>query len=204
MAEQDKKVSDLTTVTDVSASGLAMTVIPDPNDPTKYLSRKITNGDLAESFLNDFEFPLLLNTTSKKIIGAINELQSSTGGATVLTGTTAPTSDQGEDGSLYVQYTEGTGGAPDVVNALFVKLDGEWVSIDVGGGGTTPTVLTDTLTAGSTSLAFSNAAITTNSKFEILTSDLTVRPTAANVSTGTITLTFESQASDLTVQLEVT
>jgi len=74
MAEQDKKISELTSVSSISASDLALATISDPDNVGEYLSRKITEGNKATSYLNTFEFPLLLNTTDKSIIGAINEL----------------------------------------------------------------------------------------------------------------------------------
>ena len=58
-------------------------------------------------------------------------------GSSVFYGTSAPTSQLGVDGNLYVKYTEGTGGASDTVDALYVKLDGSWCQISTGGGGGT-------------------------------------------------------------------
>ena len=75
MAEQDMKISDLTTVSEVAASDLALATINDPNNEGSYLSRKITFGNLATSILNVLSFPLLITkTTAKTIIGALNEI----------------------------------------------------------------------------------------------------------------------------------
>ena len=71
-----------------------------------------------------------LQTTTKNLVGAINELKSD--GAIILYGTSAPTSQQGSNGNLYVKYTSGT---PDTVTNLYVKLDGSWCEIETGGGG---------------------------------------------------------------------
>ena len=203
MAELDKKLSEHTTAQgSLTGSELEYVAIPDELSDTGYSSRKITSANKAIAYLSTFLFPVLLDTDSKSIIGAINELAAASGGATVLTGTVAPTSAQGSNGSLYVQYTEGTGGASDVVDALYVKLDDEWCEISLGGG-TSGTTLTDTLEAGETSITFTSAAITANSKIEVLTSDITVRPTGATVTTGSLTLTFTAQASDITVSVEV-
>ena len=93
---------------------------------------------LLGTFLNKIlQYSSDLHTNSKTIIGAINEINDGGGGgsAVILYGTSAPTSQQGSDGNLYVQYTEGTGGASDVVDALYVKLDSEWCQISTGGGG---------------------------------------------------------------------
>lgn len=74
-----------------------------------------------------------LTTTAKTLVGAINELKAL--GSPILLGTSAPTAQQGANGNLYVQYTEGTGGADDEVDAIFVKIDGAWCEISTGGGG---------------------------------------------------------------------
>ena len=65
-------------------------------------------------------------------------------------------------------------------------------------------VLTDTLTAGSTTLTFSNQAITTSSTVDIYTDTFGVNPTNVVVATGSVTLTFSSQASNLGVKVRIT
>lgn len=202
MAEIDKKLSEFTTAEgNLTANDLELVAVADQQSATGYSSRKITAINKAQDYLNTFLFPLLLNTTNKSIIGAINELAAGGGGGTasILTGTTAPTSAQGSDGNLYVQYTAGTGGASDVVDAFFVKLDGEWIEISTGGGtGGTGKKLTGTLTAGTTSVTFSDSAITTTSLIDVYTST-GISPTAYTVSAGSLTLTFASQGSDVAV-----
>lgn len=74
MAELDKKISALTSVNTISAGDLALATVEDSETPGTYNSRKITEGNKAQCYLNVFEFPLLLNTTAKSIVGAINEL----------------------------------------------------------------------------------------------------------------------------------
>lgn len=65
------------------------------------------------------------------------------------------------------------------------------------------TVVTGTLTAGSTSLTLQNAAITTDSTFDFYTDTFGVNPTAVSVSTGQIVLTFEAQAAAVGVKVVV-
>lgn len=67
----------------------------------------------------------------------------------------------------------------------------------------TPTILTATLTAGQTSLTFTDASILTTSVIDIYTSIYGVAPTAATSDTGTITFTFDAQASDMLVEVDV-
>lgn len=205
MAELDQKLSEMTTAASLSANDLEYVAIGDAQSETGFSSRKATMVSKALAYLQTIEFPLLLNTTSKNIIGAINELEAGGGGggtASILTGTTIPTASQGENGNLYVQYVAGTGGASDEVVAMFVKLDNEWCEIETGGGAS-ETILTDTLEAGETSITFTDASITTGSNIRILTSVFGVAPTAASASTGSLTLTFASQASDLDVKVVI-
>lgn len=55
--------------------------------------------------------------------------------STVLSGTSAPSSSLGEDNNLYVQYT--VENESYTVDMTYVKLNGEWVELSAGGGGTT-------------------------------------------------------------------
>ena len=66
-------------------------------------------------------------------------------------------------------------------------------------------VLTATLIAGSTTLVFSNNAITTNSTLDnVWASVFGVNPTNAVFATGSLTLTFTAQASDISVKVRIT
>ena len=65
------------------------------------------------------------------------------------------------------------------------------------------TDLTSTLTAGNTSVTISDAAIFTTSTIDIYTDVFGIQPTNAVVATGSITLTFLAQASDITVKVRV-
>ena len=125
----------------------------DINDETPFVSKdnqnvkqtmKVKVSALATKLNNNIEYGSL-NTTDKKIIGAINELEAR------------------------ASYTEVTG----------------------------------TLTAGSTSITLSDASITTSSTFDIYVSTFGIQPTNAVVATGSITLTFLAQASDISVKVRV-
>ena len=63
--------------------------------------------------------------------------------------------------------------------------------------------LTGTLTAGSTILILSDVAITSGSSFDFYTDVYGVNPSDVTVGTGTITLTFPAQASDISVKVRV-
>lgn len=63
--------------------------------------------------------------------------------------------------------------------------------------------ISGTLTAGSTSITLSDAAITTTSTFDFFTSVFGVNPTGASVANGSITLSFEARSSDLGVKVRI-
>ena len=63
---------------------------------------------------------------------------------------------------------------------------------------------TGTLTAGSTVLTIQNGAISTASTIDVYTDTFGVSPTNIGVSSGQVTLTFDSQASDLGVKIRIT
>ena len=66
-------------------------------------------------------------------------------------------------------------------------------------------VLTDTLEAGETTLTFTNNAITTNSTLDnVWASVFGVNPTDAVFATGSLTLTFDAQTSDIDVKVRIT
>lgn len=64
-------------------------------------------------------------------------------------------------------------------------------------------ILSDTLTIGSTTLTFTNAAIGNNSLIGIYTDTYGVNPTAVTQSGTSVTLTFDPQAAAVVVKLEV-
>ena len=113
----------------------------DPDTATGYGSKGTDFDDMSKFFLKGIQFSSDLQTTSKTIIGAINE-----------------------------------------VNGTHV---------------------TGTLTAGSTSLTLSDASILTTSTIDIYVSTFGIQPTNAVVATGSITLTFLAQASDIVVKVRV-
>ena len=63
--------------------------------------------------------------------------------------------------------------------------------------------LSDTLTAGSTTLTFTNSIITTNSVIDYYTDTFGVEPTNIVVAAGSITLTFDAQQSDVGVKVRI-
>ena len=66
-----------------------------------------------------------------------------------------------------------------------------------------PIILTGTLTAGQTSLVITSEDITTSSIIDIYTDVFGVDPTNVTVANGSITITFDAQASDLSVKVVI-
>lgn len=65
------------------------------------------------------------------------------------------------------------------------------------------TVLTSTLTSGSTSLTFSNAAITTTSMYDVYADKYGLTPTNISITTGQAVLTFEAQSANVSIKLVI-
>lgn len=63
--------------------------------------------------------------------------------------------------------------------------------------------VTGTLTAGSTTITFSDVSISSNSTIDVYTDVFGVNPTDITVATGSVTLTFASQADDLGVKVRI-
>lgn len=72
-----------------------------------------------------------------------------------------------------------------------------------GGGGSGFTIVTGTLTAGSTSLVLQDASITTSSLILYGSEVMGVYPTNMVASTGSLTLTFEAQQASIGIAVIV-
>ena len=72
-----------------------------------------------------------------------------------------------------------------------------------GGGSASWKDITGTLTAGETSISFTDSSILESSTFDFYTSKFGVNPTDVSVLNGSITLTFDEQSTDLGVKVRV-
>ena len=80
-----------------------------------------------------------------------------------------------------------------------IEIDGTVYSVS----GDSATVLTSTLSSGSTSLTFSNAAITTTAMYDVYADKYGLTPTNITITTGQAVLTFEAQSADVSVKLVI-
>lgn len=181
MAEGDIALSGLDAV-QVLGSSLIYVAIINPDNPNEYLSGKITAEELSNLVANSIQYAAL-NTTAKTILGAINELQAGGGGG-------------GSSVSWNQIVQSGTKIAEVTINGTTIN-----VYAPTSGGGYTE--VTGTLTSGQTTVTLSDASITTTSTIDVYTDVFGVNPTAISVTTGSVVLTFEAQASNVGVKVRV-
>ena len=120
---------------------------------------------------------------------------------------TLPTASSENEGYVYIVITDGTyAGTSAKAGDIFVSDGSSWVIVPSGddAGGV---MMSATLTAGQTSLTFTNDAITADSALSYWTSikegAFGISPTDAMATTGQLVLTFPAQATDMIVKVEV-
>lgn len=142
MANDDRRISDLTTVGTINNDDLMEISTVNQSSDTGYSSVKATIAAIATKILGGIQYAADLVTSSKTIFGAINELAG--------------------------------------------------------------IVLSGTLTAGQTSITFTDASITDSSTLaNVWINVFGVYPTNIVIAAGSITLTFESQSSDIGVKVRI-
>lgn len=122
----NKEIHELITAEELTASDV---IAEQRENSGTWLSRKLTFNALGLFLLNQLDYATELHTTSKKIIGAINELKDGVSAVTI--GTTAPSDSLGDNRNLYIQYD----GTDYSVVAMYVKIEDSWRPIELGGGG---------------------------------------------------------------------
>lgn len=140
MAELDRSLSQMDATTTIPIGSLFFVSVEDQQSTSGYASKKITSENVGNQLLTAYNFNSL-NTTSKNVIGAVNELKG--------------------------------------------------------------TELTSVLSAGSTTVTISNAAILTTSTIDIYVDKYGISPEDVTVTTGQIVLTFAEQASDLNIKVVI-
>lgn len=74
MAESDRKISQLDSAVSLPVGSLIVASLEDDQSESGYSSFKVPSDLMASEFISNYSWPLLLNTTSKSVTGAINEL----------------------------------------------------------------------------------------------------------------------------------
>lgn len=80
MPEGIKQLSALERATSITPEALIYSEVEDISSETGFYTRALPFGLLAEGVANEVEFASALNTNSKTLIGAINELKEGGGG----------------------------------------------------------------------------------------------------------------------------
>ena len=200
------KISELTLAAQVNESDAFATT--QSSGGNVFASVRTTLRMLADKIITGMNFTSDLQTTNKTISGAINEKIQSSSIAPVEVSPAESNHSVGEhiiyNGERYkvIQAIVITDAL--VVDTNIVKETVE-ESFEAGGGGSGAswTDVTGTLTAGQTSITLSSASTTTSSTIEPFTDVYGIRPTAISVSTGSVTLTFSAQQSNMSVKVRV-
>lgn len=113
---------------------------------------------------------------------------------------TLPAASSSNRGFTYIVITDGTYASQSAkAGDMFISDGSSWVlvpSADESGA----LVISQTLTAGSTSITFNHASITATSFISVASEEWY---TASTQTTGSVTLTFPAQSTDMLVQIMV-
>lgn len=174
----DKKISEMTTASVVDS------------DDNIELSHSVNGGftslkasilAIATKILTGINFTSALETTNKTVIGAINEVAQGGGGSDV-------------------EWTQIVQSGTKIAE---IEIDGSTTNVYApSGGGGGYTEVSGTLTAGQTSITLSDASITANSTIDVYT-DADVEYNSISVLAGSVTITFDAQASNMGVKVRV-
>jgi hypothetical protein len=85
-----------------------------------------------------------------------------------------------------------------------LNLNGTEYDLRASGGGSATTILSETLSAGSTSVTFSNVTVTSGSIIEVGTSVPGLEYVNLTVNGSSYTVTFNAQSEAITVYLVIT
>lgn len=155
---------------------------------------------------NDAVFPLALKAlksakTANERIDSLPEPMVFKG--TLGTGGTIeslPTASTSNKGFTYIVITDGTYASQSAkAGDMFISDGSTWVLVP-SANDSSSVIISQTLTAGSTSITFSHASITATSFISVASE---AWYTAITQTTGSVTITFPAQSTDMLVQIMV-
>ena len=92
MAENDKSISQFDLSSSLPVGSLFIASIEDQTAASGYISKKVTSETAASEMLGQYGFPLILTkTSSKNVLGALNEIAYKTLTGTLTAGQTSVT-----------------------------------------------------------------------------------------------------------------
>ena len=113
---------------------------------------------------------------------------------------TLPTASSSNLGFVYIVITDGTyAGQSAKAGDMFISDGASWVLVPSADDANS-LVISQTLTAGQTTITFSNAAILATSFISVASE---AWYTASTQTTGSVTITFPAQSADMLVQIMV-
>lgn len=172
------------------------------SDPTAFANM----SDVDFNNLQNGQVPVYNSTSGKW------ENSSGGGGASALNDLTDVTITSASNGqvlkydsssSKWINSTDNGAVIDDTTTAADKVWSSNKTNTEIGKKEDAATVLTATLSAGSTSLTFSNAAITTTAMYDVYADKYGLTPTDITVTTGQAVLTFEAQSSNVSVKLVI-
>lgn len=220
MADTDILISELTSATQINTDDLILLTQTDLGSETGYASRKGTALEVFNKALKGTQYSTdLPSFTNKTVLGGMEELKgelvsdlTDLGDVNISSPTNGQILKYDDVSGKWVNGNGGGGGASALTDLTDVTLtsptSGQFLKYDgskwVNDSSSAPWVdVTGTLTAGTTSVTLSNASITTSSTLDFFTDQFGVNPTNVSVSTGSVTLTFEAQASNVGVKVRI-
>ena len=186
-----KAISELTSAPAVSATDLFETSCENQSSSSGYSSHKQTLGDISDAIGEDFTHNSL-NTTSKNLVGAINEVANDKN----LSDTYDPTATYAVGD--YCIYNTTLYKCVTAVETAENFDSNKWerclITNEMGGKGSSAIELAGKLTAGQTSITLTNSAISglDNCLVDLYTSAYGVNPKTVTSETNSITMTFDA------------
>lgn len=204
----EKKFSELSTASQLDDSDIF--AISQSDGQGGFVSLKATILALANKIVSGINFSSALQTKNKTITGAINEIAQGGGGGGASTEIIADDFDATQTYAVgdYVVYNGKLYKCTTAVSTAGQWDSNDWTETIVmdevgqGGGGSSWTDVTGTLTAGATSITLLDSSITTSSTIDIYT-EADVDYNSISVSTGSVTVTFDAQQSNMGVKVRV-
>lgn len=178
------------------------------NHTQNYDLSQFIGGDIP-SWLGDYNSDMSkIDTAIGNVASGAGDIASDVNSLKSRMTTAEADIDSAESNIATLQSTTATQGAAITQNTNNIttannnisSLDTRVTALEQAGSGAT--VLTGTLTAGQTSVTFSNAAIKTTSYIDVYTADGTPYVSALQ-SVGSCVVTFEAQAANLAVSIVV-
>lgn len=198
-----KAISELTSAPAVSTTDLFETSCENQSSLSGYSSHKQTLGDISDAIGEEFTHNSL-NTSSKNLVGAINEVANDKN----ISDTYDPTATYAVGD--YCIYNTTLYKCITAVDTAENFDSNKWerclITNEMAAGGSSAIELAGRLAAGQTSITLTDAAISSldNCLVDLYTSAYGVNPKTVTSENSSITMTFDALSEDLYVAVRIT